>query len=111
MIKQKQIKECTFRPKISNYLDSDIKKGKESKNNKSNGYNEIVSNGTDRIIRTKNKKKLSKNKNIFDELYEDGIKKLKLKRDKSQDQIDIEEQKEDLTFQPNIKHLDPKNFI
>jgi hypothetical protein len=109
-MEQKQIKECTFRPKISNYLDSDIKKGKESKNNKSNGYNEIVSNGTDRIIRTKNKKKLSKNKNIFDELYEDGMKKLKLKRDKSQDQIDIEEQKEDLTFQPNIKHLDPKKI-
>ena len=108
-MEQKRIKECTFRPNISN-LNTENNKGKGHKKNKSHDDKIILTNGTDRIISTKNKKCIYKNKNIFDELYEEGMQKLKLKKDKSKEQIALEEQKQDLTFQPNIKNLDPKKI-
>ena len=108
-MEQKRIKECTFRPNISN-LNSENKNRKGHKKNKSHDDKIVISNDTDRIVQIKNKKRISKNKNIFDELYEEGMQKKKLKKDKSKDQIDLEEQKQDLTFQPNITHLDPKKI-
>ena len=107
-MEQKRIKECTFQPNISNY-DSNNDKAK-----KKDEYNNYFSNDDKKeknIIKKIDKRKIKdKNKNIFDELYEDGIKKLKLKKDKTKDQVELEEHKKEFTFQPKIKNLDPKKI-
>ena len=106
-MEQKKIKECTFKPKISNYF---------THNDNNNNKKKIGTSDKNVIKINKTKINKGKNKNVFDELYEDGKQKLKLKKDKSQDEIDLEKQKKDLTFQPNIEDLDLKkipktNFI
>ena len=49
--------------------------------------------------------KNKKNKNRFDQLYEEGKQKMKLKRDRPKDEIDIEEQGNECTFTPDIYSL------
>ena len=100
-MEQKQINECTFRPKISNYF-TNIEKRKKGLNR-----NTIE---TGEILKVINNKQVNKNKNIFDELYEEGIKKLKMKKNKTKEEIDLETQKNDLTFQPKINSLDPRKI-
>jgi hypothetical protein len=46
----------------------------------------------------------------FDELYEEGKNRLKNKISKTREEIELEEQKNECTFQPNVKGLDPKKI-
>ena len=105
-MEKKQIKECTFKPRINNYQAN--KKGKKQKereeNKNSNELNAVIIN--DKKIKNVNKKNQSK----FDELYEDGKNKLKNKQNKTREEIELEEQINECTFQPNIKGLDPKQI-
>ena len=99
---QKQKQECTFKPKISQYDPK--KKGK---------YDDYKLKYNTEINQDKNsnnlkKKNSAKNKNIFIELYENGIQKLKAKKDKTKEQVELEEQKSEYTFQPKIESLDIK---
>ena len=107
-MEQKRIKECTFRPNISNYYTNDDTK---RKNRDNNNYYTNDSRKKNNLMRKIQKRKIKdKNKNIFDELYEDGIKKLKLKKDKTKEQVELEEQEKEFTFQPKIKNLDPRKI-
>lgn len=80
-MRQKEIKECTFQPNISKY--SPQKNG------------------------TSNKKYQVKNnqKNKFEELYEDGKKKMLAKINKLEDEIELERNPNKYTFHPNTKSL------
>ena len=112
-MEQKRIKECTFRPNISN-LNTENNKGKGHKKNKSHDDKIILTNGTDRIISTKNKKCIYKNKNIFDELYEEGMQKLKLKKYKFINMNNKDESYYHIYFNDNkeeIKRNSKNNFI
>ena len=103
-MEQKKIKECTFKPKILNYYtnkDINTKRRKDEKN---------VFQGSCQIIQKINKTKINKEKNVFDVLYEDGKKKFKLKKDKTKEEIELEKQRKEYTFQPNIEDLDPKSI-
>ena len=105
-MEQKRIKECTFRPNISNYNSNN---DTNRKNRDNNNYNNNDIGKKNNSIKKIEKRKI-KDKNIFDELYEDGIKKLKLKKDKTKEQVELEEQEKEFTFQPKIKNLDPKKI-
>ena len=113
-MEQKKILECTFQPKISNYLTNNNINNKNKKQKKVRNKNSY---GSSKISNKINKNKLNGlKKNVFDELYEDGKQKLKSKKDKTKEEIELEEQKPEFTFKPNIKNLDPKkipktNFI
>ena len=106
-IEKKQIKECTFKPRINNYQMS--KKGKKQKeeNKSSIETNEKINNNKDKSDKKINN---SNKKNKFDELYEDGKNRLKNKISKTREEIELEEQKNECTFQPNIKGLNPKKI-
>ena len=110
-MEKKQIKECTFKPRINSYqVNKKGKKQKEKEENKtSNEANEMNIN-----LRNKNDKKINnsskKNKNKFEELYEEGKNRLKNKITKTREEIELEEQKNECTFQPNIKGLNPKKM-
>ena len=54
------------------------------------------------------KKNIVKSKNKFEELYEKGKKILQSKKDKPREEIELEQQREECTFQPNIKNNDLK---
>jgi len=104
-MEQKKILECTFQPNISNYLTNNNKNNKKKKASNKN------TNGSSKISNKINKNRLNKvKKNVFDELYEDGKQKLKSKKDKTKEEVELEEQKKEFTFQPNIKNLDPKKI-
>ena len=107
-MEKKQKKECTFKPRINNYQLN--KKGKKQKeeNKTSNEMDEgkkSNENSENKII-NQNKK----NNNKFDELYEFGKSKLKNRSTKTREEIELEEQKSECTFQPNIKSLEPKQI-
>ena len=107
-MEKKQIKECTFKPRINNYQIN--KKGKKQKEENKTS-NEIIEgkksneNSGKKII-NQNKK----NKDKFDELYENGKYKLKNRSIKTREEIELEEQQSECTFQPNIKSLEPKQI-
>ena len=82
-LEKNKIKECTFKPKINQ--DYIMKKQKNDKN--------------------KQDKNNSKKNNRFEELYEEGKQKIQLKRDRSKEEIEIEEQGNECTFQPDIYSL------
>ena len=105
-IEKKQIKECTFKPRINNYQFS--KKGRKAKDNEENK----TSNDVNEDNKSKEVKKIinQNKKNKFDQLYEEGKIKLKNKTSKTREEIELEEQKSECTFQPNIKGLDPKKI-
>ena len=101
-LKQKEIKECTFKPKINPpYVV--MKKGKED-NNKKNSFEEKKNLKDGKSL----KKTKSKGKNKFEELYEQGKKSLQSKKDKPKEEIELEQQRKECTFQPNIKNIDIK---
>ena len=105
-IEKKQKKECTFKPRINNYQIS--KKGKnqrEKEENKTvNDEKELIPKNLDKSCKKINN---SNKKNKFDELYEDGKNRLKNKISKTREEIELEEQKNECTFQPNIRGLNP----
>ena len=103
-IEQKEKQECTFRPKISPY---NLTK-REKRDEYNLKYNTDISEDKKTNIITKKNSK--KNKNIFIELYENGLEKIKSKKDKSKEQVELEEQKSEFTFQPKIENLDPKSI-
>ena len=73
-LERKELKECTFKPKINQSYTNK----KESDNN-------------------------NEKKNRMVELYEKGTADIKKKKDRTKDEIEIERQRKDLTFHPNIK--------
>ena len=101
-LKQKEIEECTFKPKINPpYVV--VKKGKED-NIKKKSKEEKKDLKDDKFL-NKNK---SKGKNKFEELYEQGKKILQSKKDKPKEEIELEQQRKECTFQPSIKNNDIK---
>ena len=105
-MEKNQIKECTFKPRINSYQVN--KKGKKPKEEDKNS-NEA--NESDTKLRSKkNNNSNKKNMSKFDELYEDGKNRLKNKISKTREEIELEEQKNECTFQPNVKGLDPKKI-
>ena len=90
-LEENKIKECTFKPKINTTYPF-MKKQKKKKTD-------------EKKDKTKNKPKDKKGPKRFEELYEKGKQKLKLKRDKPKEEIEIEEQGNECTFQPDIYTL------
>lgn len=76
-----RIQECTFKPKIN----LSCPKGKKNSKEKNNSNNT-----------NKNKK------NKFEELYEKGKIILQSKKDRTKEEIELEKQKNELTFQPSL---------
>ena len=79
-LEKNKIKECTFKPKINQVKKQKNDNNKQDKNN-------------------------TKKINRFEVLYEEGKQKIQLKRDRSKEEIEIEEQKNECTFQPDIYSL------
>ena len=75
-LEKKELKECTFKPKIN----QDYISKKEKKDNDNN-----------------------EKKNRMVELYEKGTADIKKKKDRTKDEMEIERQRKELTFHPNIK--------
>ena len=98
-MQKKEIKECTFKPKINQTYPVMVRTNKEDNQNQ-NPY----ANDNNKII----KKNIVKSKNKFEELYEKGKKILQSKKDKPREEIELEQQREECTFQPNIKNNDLK---
>ena len=106
-MEKKQRQECTFKPRINSYQISKKEKKQKEENKTSNDKNELNDKDTNNEkIKNENKK----NKSKFEELYEKGKNKLKNKIYKTREEIELEEQKNECTFQPNIKGLDPKKI-
>ena len=74
-LERKELKECTFKPKINQ--DYANKKEKNDDNNEK--------------------------KNRMIELYEKGTADIKKKKNRTKDEMEIERQRKELTFHPNIK--------
>ena len=99
-LKQKEIKECTFKPKI-NQTYPVLKRRKEENIRKNQ-------NGDKKKADKSLKKNKSKGKNKFEELYEQGKRILQSKKNKPKEEIELEQQRKECTFQPNIKNIDFK---
>ena len=97
-LQKKEIKECTFKPKINQSYPLAKKINKDLNDENQN----ITNNKTENV--SKNGKK-SKSKNKFEELYEIGKNKIQAKKNKSREEIELERQRNECTFQPNINNL------
>ena len=102
-MRKNEIKECTFKPKI-NQSYPPMKKGNK-KENKEKKENEENKNENKSFKKNKNK-----SKSKFEELYEQGKKIIQSKKDKSREEIELEQQRKECTFQPNIKNLNVKQI-
>jgi len=79
-LEKKELKECTFKPKINQ--DYGNKNEKEANNNNNN----------------------NEKKNRMIELYEKGTADIKKKKDRTKEEIEVEKHKKECTFHPNIKN-------
>ena len=106
---KKETKECTFKPKINQTYPLKKKENKENfeTKNENKENNENKGNNESNSI---NKKNNSKNKSRFDQLYEHGKKYIQSKKNKSREEIELERQKNECTFQPNIKNLNAQKI-
>ena len=77
-LEKKELKECTFKPKINQ---------------------DYISNKKDKNIQNANNDK----KNRMVELYEKGTADIKKKKDKTIEEMEVEQQIKECTFHPNIK--------
>ena len=84
-LEKKKVQECTFRPKINTSYPFMKKIRKNSGDSNNNNY--------------------KKGLNRIDELYEKGKQIVQSKRDRTKEEIDIEEQGDECTFQPDIYSL------
>ena len=100
-MRKNEIKECTFKPKINKSYPAMKKGNKEENQNKKEKKENEENKNEDKSL----KKNKNKSKNKFEELYEQGKKKLQSKKDKSREEIELEKQRKECTFQPNIKNL------
>ena len=98
-LKKREIKECTFKPKINQKYPDMSKGSKEEKNKKGNEENK-------KDEKSLLRKSRSKNKNKFEELYQKGKKLIQSKKDRPKELIELEQQKKECTFQPNIKNIE-----
>ena len=78
-LEKKQLKECTFRPKINQEYRSRIGGSVQNKESKSQKKNRML------------------------ELYEKGTADIKKKKDRKKEEIEVEKQIKECTFHPNIK--------
>ena len=86
-LEKKELKECTFKPKINQgYVNKNTKKEKEK--NSLNNVNTNMNN---------------EKKNRVVELYEKGTADIKKKKDKTSEEMEVEKQIKECTFHPNIK--------
>ena len=106
---KKETKECTFKPKINqNYpLKKKEKRQDSQTKNENKENNENKGNNATNNINNKSK---SKNKSRFDQLYEHGKKFIQSKKEKSREEIELDRQKNECTFQPNIKNLNSQKI-
>ena len=87
-LEKKKIKECTFKPKINTTYPF-MKKQRKNSGDENNDDNNNNKTGINRI----------------EELYEKGKQLLQSRRDRTREEIDIEEQGDECTFQPDIYSL------
>ena len=80
-LEKKELKECTFKPKINQDY---VNKKEKNQENTANANNE--------------------KKNRMIELYEKGTADIKKKKNKTKEEIEVEKQMEECTFHPNIKN-------
>ena len=95
-LEKKQLKECTFRPKINLAIPLFIKNKNKMESNNNNG--DTNKNGIENKDNKRNKKR-------FEELYEKGKKIIQSKKDKTKEEIELEEQINECTFQPQLYNL------
>ena len=100
-LKKKEIQECTFKPKINQKYPM-MKKGSKEGNKNKNGNEENKVGENKMIAKSKSNK--------FEELYQQGKKLVQAKKDKPKELIELEQQKKECTFQPNIKNMDFKKI-
>ena len=103
---KKETKECTFKPKINQNYPSKKKEIKQDNQTKNENNENKGNNDTNNILKKNN----SKNKSRFDLLYEHGKKFIQSKKDKSREEIELDRQKNECTFQPNIKNLNSQKI-
>jgi hypothetical protein len=103
---KKETKECTFKPKINQNYPSKKKEIKQDSQTKNENNENKGNNDTNNILKKNN----SKNKSRFDLLYEHGKKFIQSKKDKSREEIELDRQKNECTFQPNIKNLNSQKI-
>ena len=110
-MRKNEIKECTFKPKI-NQSYPPMKKGnkEENKNKNENKESKEKDENKNKNVNKSLKKNKNKSKNKFEELYEQGKKIIQSKKDKSREEIELEQQRKECTFQPNIKNLKVKQI-
>ena len=82
-LEKKELKECTFKPKINQ--DYIYKNEKAQTNNNNNNNN-------------------NEKKNRMVELYEKGTADIKNKKDRTTEEIEVEKHKKECTFHPNLKN-------
>jgi hypothetical protein len=95
-LEKKQLKECTFKPKIN--LTVPFKKKNKDKKDNNNSNGDANKNGSENKDNKTNKKR-------FEELYEKGKKIIQSKKNKSKEEIELEEQINECTFQPQLYSL------
>ena len=104
-LEKKQLQECTFKPKI-NITYPLMKKNSKEKNK------DIDKNSDENKNKDDNKKSNEEKKNInrIEELYEKGKKELQSRKDRTKEEIEIEQQKNECTFQPYLYDLNKEKI-
>ena len=93
-LEKKEIKECTFKPKLITNIPSYIDKKKEKPDN---------------ILTNQNSKNFKFNR--LNEMYEKGKNTIKARRDRTKIEIEIEEQISECTFQPKLYASDEQKNL
>ena len=112
-LEQKEIRECTFRPKINkNYV---FKKEENKDYNNSNTNSKInILKSLDKNNNNIDKNNLKEKKiilsNRIEKLYQKGKENIRNKKDRSKEEIEEEAQRKECTFQPNTIPLDTQSI-
>ena len=103
-LEKKEIKECTFRPKINKNFIFTKEEFKELNRSSKSTTNIIKQKNNNNNIKKPDKKKekyiLS---NRLEKIYQKGKEKLRDKKNRTKEEIEEESQKKECTFQPDIK--------
>ena len=104
-LEKKEIKECTFRPKINNDY---IFQKEENKiyNSNTNSKIDLLKNSE---RNTQKEKKITLSSRI-EKLYQQGKENIRNKKDRSKEEIEEELQKKECTFQPNTIPVDMQSI-
>ena len=112
-LEKKEIKECTFKPKINkNFLFTkeeykDLNKIRNSHSNSNILKSKNTSNNSNKSEKEKEKFSISTR---FEKIYQKGKEKLRDKKNRTKEEIEAESQKEECTFKPNTKQMNYKDI-